>query len=411
MIASNGSVKAFLVLNSLNPFTMSPYHRSIACAAFLLAILLHGCNNDQPSTQTSAQVQKPIDTILNKPLPNIILFIGDGTGLSQLSSLWYMGKPDEEPNYARFTYTGISKTNSSSHRITDSGAGATAFSIGEKTYNGAIGVDRDSVSKKLITQYLAEKGYRIGLVSTSSITHATPASFYAHSKSRNLEDAIASQMCSAPLQFFAGGGRQFFNKRRDSLPYIDSLKKHGFIVDTQALTEYPNADKVGYLLADDGMPRITEGRKDFLPKATSMAIQHLSKDDAPFFLVVEGSQVDWGGHANDSAFVITELVDLDNAIGVAQDYAELQQNTLVVALADHETGGYSLPGRNIKTFGGKTRNDYDDVTVRFTSDGHTCAHIPVFALGIGAEAFTGIYENHTVFQKLLGIAGISPDGQ
>jgi len=357
-------------------------------------LVMFSCGPSQ--MEKSAIDEEPVK---EKNSPNIILIIGDGTGLTQLSTLWYYG--NETPNYERFKVVGLSKTNSSSHQITDSGAGATAFSIGEKTYNGAIGVDKDSVSKTLITEILTEKGYASGLIATSSITHATPASFYAHVKSRNEAYEIASQLVTSDIDFFAGGGIGYFAQRPDEQNLIEQLRENGFAIDTHSIDSILIGDKQGYLLADDGLPTIKEGRGDFLAKSTNKAIEFLDAKEAPFFLMIEGSQVDWGGHANDAEYIVTEAADLDKAVGIALDYASKHGNTLVVALADHETGGFALSPVQVNGFGGIKKDDYNKVEGKFTTVGHTCAHIPVFAFGPKAELFSGIYENNLIFNKLL----------
>jgi len=359
-------------------------------------LTFYACNpQDKPIPEEPQTQEKETETAP----PNIILIIGDGAGISQLSTLWYYGT--ERPNYERFKFVGLSKTNSSSHKITDSAAGATAFSIGEKTYNGAIGVDQDSVSKENITEILSKKGYSTGVVATSTITHATPASFYAHVKSRNEHYEIASQLVGSEIDFFAGGGIKYFARRPDGRNLLNEFKSEGFALDTNDLTTPLNSEKVGYLLAADAMPTIIEGRGDFLPNASKKALDFLSAKNQPFFLMIEASQVDWGGHGNDDEYIITETHDLDKTVGVALDFAEKYPNTLVVALADHETGGYGISPVTIQGFGGIVHDDYDKLEGKFTTKGHTCEHIPVFSSGIGAIAFAGIYENHTVFDKML----------
>ncbi|MBI1185212.1 alkaline phosphatase [bacterium] len=350
------------------------------------------------STEKPAEETK--EETVAKTLPNIILIIGDGTGLSQISSLWYFG--DEKPNYERFEYVGLSKTNSASDKITDSGAGATAFAIGEKSYNGSIGVTKDSLAKENITEILSKKGYNTGVVATSSITHATPASFYAHVKSRHDQEKIAEQLWSSEIDFFAGGGIKFFNHRADKADGLQQLRDNGFAVDTSAIETPLSGNKIGYLLASDGMPRVTEANPDFLLHAANKAINHLNGLGAPFFLMIEGSQVDWGGHANDGEYVVTELQELDKVVGAALDFAAANGNTLVVALADHETGGFALSPQVVQGFG-KEQDDYNHINIKFTTGGHTAAHIPVFASGVGAQHFTGIFENNTIFDKLLQV--------
>lgn len=336
----------------------------------------------------------------NARQPNIILLIGDGMGLTQISSLYAF--ENEPTSFDRFTNIGLIKTASSSHKITDSAAGATAFSAGKKTYNGAIGVDKDGAAIPTIVEVLSEQDWNTGLVATSSITHATPASFYAHTKLRSMEEEIAAQMHSSGVDIFIGGGLQFFNNRADGLNYLDSLTHYGFTVDTTALENMSRArtgaefQKKGILLAENSMIKHSEGRGNFLREASDYAIQELSGTGKSFFLMIEGSQVDWGGHGNDSDYIFSEMKDFDQAIHAALDFAEKDGNTLVVVTADHETGGYALTAGEVEG-----KSDYNVVEGRFSTGGHTAALIPVFAYGPGSEAFNGIYENTEIYNKMM----------
>ncbi|HEX9600323.1 MAG TPA: alkaline phosphatase, partial [Mariniflexile sp.] len=137
---------------------------------------------------------------------SIIFMIGDGMGLPQITTAFYFG--EGTPNFQQFQHIGLIKTSSISHEVTDSAAGATAFSTGEKTYNRAIGVSKDSMPQKTILEQLQEKGYQTGLISLTSITHATPAAFYAHVVDRDMHEDIAEQFINAQIDFVAGGGRK-----------------------------------------------------------------------------------------------------------------------------------------------------------------------------------------------------------
>ena len=373
--------------------------RRIIMLAFIVSFFA-ACSNEKNQESEKSESNLLDEEIKRERLPNIILVIGDGTGLSQISSLWYQ-EEDYDPNYGRFEYVGLSKTNSSSHKITDSGAGATAFAVGEKSYNGSIGVGPDSLVRKNLVEILSEKGYNTGVISTSSITHATPASFYAHVKNRKMAFEIADALSTSEIDFFAGGGTKYFANRTDGRNLIDEMTAAGFAIDTSSIDTKLSGDKMGYLLAADGMPRILDGRDDFLNKATVKAIEFLGRNDEPFFLMVEGSQVDWGGHANDMEYIVTELVDLDQAIGSILDFCEEDEETLVVAIADHETGGFALSPKVVNGFGGRKDDDYNTIVPGFTTGGHTAAHIPVFSAGYGARNFTGVYENTMVFNKIL----------
>lgn len=338
---------------------------------------------------------------VGKPL-SIILMIGDGMGTSQLSSVLFYG--DKEPNFTRFPVVGLSRTSSSSDKITDSAAGATALATGEKTYNGAIGLNRRRRKVETLLEYFAREGKKTGLVVTSSITHATPASFYAHERSRNSENSIARQLVDAPVDFFAGGGQKFFGIGDWYGDLTLDLRNKGFYINTKALDKKlpkNEAGKYGYLLADNGMPKISEGRGDFLSDASKLAIEALKGNEKGFFLMIEGSQIDWGGHANNAPYLISETVDFDKAIGAVLDFAEKDKNTLVIVTADHETGGFTLRGKRKKVPFGGMQTDYDELDPGFSTGGHSATMVPVLAYGPGAEKFSGIYHITDIHKKIL----------
>jgi alkaline phosphatase len=241
---------------------------------------------------------------------------------------------------------------------------------------------------------MSQKGGSSGLIATSSITHATPASFYAHHSDRNDHEIIASFLPESRIDFFAAAGLKYFNDRNDQVNLIDTFVQKGFIIETRSLKAYPEAKKLGYLLADKDMPTMIEGRGPFLEDASKLAIDHLSKNEQGFFLMVEGSQVDWGGHDNDFDYMISELIDLDNTLGSLMAYARKDQNTLIVVTGDHATGGLALSTDN---------GDYNTIKPSFSSTGHNADWIPVFAYGPGAELFSGVYENNMIFHKIKAL--------
>ena len=357
------------------------------------------------SLMVSCNTQKDNTAAIDAP-KNVILMIADGTGLSQVSSAFYF--KDTAPNYARFETVGLITTSSTSHVITDSAAGGTAFASGVQTYNGAVGVNPDSLEVTNITEIIAAKKIKSGLVATSSITHATPACFFAHEVDRDLQEEIAEDMLESNISFFAGGGLEFFAKRDDGRDLLVELAENRFLVDTAGLKPYDVIaahEKSAFILADDGMPKMIEGRGDFLPDATQLGIDFLSKDEQPFFMMVEGSQVDWGGHDNDTEYLITELLDFDEAIGRALDFAQADGNTLVIVTGDHETGGFSLSPKTTLERDGDYDDDYGVLVPTFATEGHSATLIPVFAYGPGATAFNGIYNNTEIFDKIMEVTG------
>lgn len=384
------------VLFSSNPLKLLFLSMRLKVILLLLAgCTVHSCNQNEADVQSDPLPSK-------KKRPNIIFMVGDGMGLAQMSSA-YLYKT-EEPNFSRFPVVGLIKTTSGSHKITDSAAGATAFSCGKKTYNGAIGVDMDTTAAKTIVEELSEHGWNTGIISTSSITHATPASFYAHVPSRMHQEEIARQLVYSDVDFFAGGGFKWFLNRTDSVNYGDSLINNGFILDTNSMEgSIPEGKKPAYLFEPDGLPGKHLGRDDFLSRATQRALDHLSDSEDPFFLLIEGSQIDWGGHANNGEYIIEEVKDFDNAIGTVLDFAAADSNTLVVVTADHETGGFTLSSETKVGPYKSIYSDYNSVVSTFSTGGHSYAMVPVLAFGADAAMFSGIYENteiHSKFRKI-----------
>ena len=361
----------------------------------LLSTITLACTaSDHPASK--AETGKPT---------NIIFLIGDGMGLSEVSTGFYFG--DQPSVFIRFREIGLQQTSSASHKVTDSAASGTALSTGTLTYNGAIGVDTAGATLKNITEYVSSLGWSTGVVSTSTISHATPASFYAHAEQRTMEEEIASQLLLSDIDFFAGGGRNRFNNRTDGKDLLSLAPVQGFTIDTTGLAAPGTlrADKkYGFLPAGEGMLPITQGRGDFLPEATALAISHLSQNPKGFFLMVEGSQIDWAGHANDAEYLIGEMLDFEKAIAVALDFAEKDGNTLVVVSADHETGGYAL-GPELRERGQSSYSDYASIQPIFATGQHTATLIPVFAFGPGAERFKGIYKNTAIHDQMKALAG------
>jgi len=320
---------------------------------------------------------------------NIILLIGDGMGVSQVTAGLTANKGKLFLN--NFRHMGLVQTQSSDKYITDSAAGGTAISTGVKTYNGAIGVDADTTVVKTILEQAEEKGLATGLVSTSSITHATPASFISHQKSRNLYENIAADFLKTDFDVIIGGGVEHFTKREDGRNLIEELEDKGYKVEPDLeKARYIRSAKLVSLTADVHNPRISE-RGDMLPVATETAINILDNNQNGFFLMVEGSQIDWGGHAASTIYIVEDMLDFDQSVGKALKFAAKNKETLVVVTADHETGGMALTGGDMKT--GMVKADYP-------LGGHTGVMVPVFAFGPGADEFTGIMDNTDIYKKM-----------
>jgi len=330
-----------------------------------------------------------------KKAKNIILLIGDGMGVAQIYAA--MSVSEKPLAIEKFKNIGFHKTHSLTDYVTDSGAGGTALSTGNKTKNYCIAADSTGKPFKTILEYAEENGLSTGLISTSSITHATPASFIAHDTSRYNYESIALDFLDVDIDLFIGGGKKNFIEREDKLNLIDSLKKnHYFIIDGLENLNTEIDGKFAVFTADKHNPKYEDGRGEMLPESTEKAIKILNKNEKGFFLMVEGSQIDWGGEENNIDYVISETIDFDNAIAKALEFALDNGETLVIVTGDHETGGLAINNGDLKN---------RTIETKFTKDYHTGVMVPVFAYGPGAEEFGGIYENTEVFEKMMKAFG------
>ncbi len=335
----------------------------------------------------------------NDQVKNVILFIGDGMGISQISAVrTYLYGAHGRLNMEKFPVTGLVATHSIDELITDSAAGATAIATGYKTQNGMIAMLPDSSRLVSIFQAVKERGMSTGLIATSSITHATPACFAAQVMSRVEHTTIARQLVESKTDVILGGGKGYFlpaeseeSYRDDQLDLLNLARESG----------YSLAENVQDMLSARGKRLLgLFARKDMrgapdepsLSEMTSKALEILGRNRQGFFLMVEGSKIDWAGHDNDFLYLIHELRAFDQAIGLGVEFARRSANTLVLVTADHETGGLNITGGHV---GGK------DIEVEWRGRDHTGQMVPLFAFGPKAQAFSRVMDN-TDIARILG---------
>lgn len=355
-------------------------------------------------TQKKENLQTPIEyrkeaSNDNNP-KNIILLIGDGMGIGQISAGTYRNK--DKSNLERFEVTGIHKPSCYDKLITDSAAGATAFACGEKTYYLAIGVDKDTMPLQTILEEAELKNLVTGLVATSTIVHATPASFIAHNKYRKNYEEIATDFLKTDIEYFVGGGNKFFERREtDDRNLVEEFKQKNYHMGNYLMdfSEFkktmPKTGKVGFLTADESPLPVAQGR-DYFIDASMTGIEFLKRQDSDgFFIMIESSQIDWGGHSNEPEYIISEFLEFNKLIGQVLDWAEKDGETLVVLTADHETGGFTV----------QQESTLDNLVTTFTSGNHSGDFIPVFAHGPQSELFTGLYENTEIYHRMRQALG------
>lgn len=311
----------------------------LAGTALVTAVLALGCTAVAQDTPPKEGGKEP------DRRPSVIFFIGDGMGTSQVT-LGRNGAAElKRPyNFDRFQTTGFSSTRSANWVVTDSAAAATALASGVKTNNQTVGMDKDGKPVQTILEAAHAAGYATGLVTTTRITHATPACFVAHVAERDDEGPIAEQLLACAQkgypQVFIGGGRRYFKE-----PARAELEKAGYTVVTDAAAlGAAKGDKLAGLLAESHYPFAIErapGTPD-LAALTAKAVEVLAATGKPFFLMVEGGRIDHAAHQHDAPACLRDQLDLDGAIGWALDRVATDAKLLVVCTADHATGNLGI---------------------------------------------------------------------
>lgn len=368
----------------------------------------------------------------------VFLFIGDGMGLNQVSMAEaYLSTQkgeiaNESLSFTKFPVLGTATTYSANSFITCSSASGTALSTGHKTNNGVLGMDPQYNSLKSITYKIHEAGIPVGIVSSVSLDHATPAAFYASSPSRKNYYDIALQLPQSKFEFFGGGS--FLeptgpNKNQKDIYQI--LKENDYAI-ARGLKEYNEKKKNSkiILLQKEGketdLPYAIDREKTDLALAhvVAAAIDHLYGTKG-FFIMAEGGKIDWAGHSNDGKTNILEVLDFDAAIQVAYNiYKRYPNETLIIVTADHETGGMMLgyekgytlnleqldSQKKSMALDKENREEYArlnrEANIGWTTTGHTGIAVPVYSIGAGSRQFSGRMDNTDIPKKILQVMGI-----
>lgn len=369
----------------------------------------------------------------------IFLFIGDGMGNSHVAATesylsYKAGKlGGEQLCFTQFPYLGLCTTYSADNTITDSAAAGTAIACGGKTDNGMIGVNPEGEHYKSMAYELKEDGYKIGIMTSVTVNHATPASFYGHNKRRGAYYSISQEIPATGFEFFGGSGFGGFNGEDGNEEDIDIyLERNGYQVCygvEEFNAEAPQTDRIIFCQEsnrkESAANYVSDGKvaEDIpLAKMVELALGYLG-DEEPFFIMCEGGAIDWAAHDNKTMSTVHEVLDLDEAVKVAyRFYQEHPEETLIVVTADHETGGMAVGSRsgsstvNWAEFeeqwnaeGGKnTLSKTENMelnercSIGWTTWGHSGSPVPTYAVGKGAEKFCGRLDNTEIKGKILG---------
>ena len=393
----------------------------IIIAATLLGLVVGNFVEDLPKKEKKAKY--------------IFLFIGDGMGFTHIAATesylsYKEGKiGGERLLFSTFPYCGNVSTYSANRNVTCSAASGTAIACGEKTNNDMIGMNADSVAIYSMAAALKEDGYKIGIITTAPVNHATPSAFYAHNINRDNAYEISCEIPASGFEFFAGAG---FLKHRgeneDQRPVGEILEENGYTV-SYGIEEFKDKSTLTSkaILCQEGNLNKNAQNYSVDYEEMGMGLRDMLKagmafigEEEPFFFMCEGGMIDWGAHANSPMAVIHDIVDFDDAIREAYEfYLEHPDETLIIVTSDHETGGMTL-GTNSKKIKWApleeawkvnhtidlsqmmaNRELSDKCSIGWTSRSHTGAHVPIFAIGVGAEKFNGSMDNTDIKGKIL----------
>lgn len=330
----------------------------------------------------------------------IFLFIGDGMGLTHVEAARLAAESAGLPplSFTEFPVKGRTSTLNSLGAVTDSAAAATAIATGHRTTNGVLSTNMSGTVEYATLPDLAKAmGMKVGVITSVSLNHATPAAFYAHSVSRDFYHDIALQLADSDIDFFGGGG--LLKQKGSDGAGEDALvraRTNGFTTisakaDFEALL--PGSGRIiasaERLVAEASMPYELDrmpgeqSLADFVTKAAQ-----LLENDSGFFIMIEGGKIDWASHDNNSELMIPEVLSLGSAVDAALNFLHAHpDDTLIVVTSDHETGGPILDGS----------------TISWTRGGHTSADVGVFAKGLGNELFEGSYRNTGIFDRMKAL--------
>ncbi|MHB1653364.1 MAG: alkaline phosphatase [Desulfitobacteriaceae bacterium] len=345
----------------------------------LVTLVLTGCSNAQPTQSQTANA----NGYNGKPAKYVFLFIGDGMGTPQINSAEvFLGSTGNQTNpnliklnFSQFASQGMTTTYAADSFIPDSASAGTAIASGQKTSDGVINMDPGKKTKfKSIAELAKEKGMKVGVVSSVSLDHATPACFYAHQASRNNYYDIDMELAKSSFDYFGGGGlKQPKGKDGQQPDALETAKSNGFkIITTAEEIEKLDANS-GKVIAvnpvldeEKALPFAVNGKNGLtLAEFTKKGIDVLDNPKG-FFMMVEGGKIDWAGHANDAASAIKDTLALNDAVAEAIIfYNKHPEETAILVTADHETGGMTIgfAGTKYGTFFNKIANQkisYDE---------------------------------------------------
>ena len=359
-----------------------------ALAAILLAVSCKQKEEESPlqyyATPNPYEIVDVVMPPVDNEVRNVILMIGDGMGLEQVSCAWVLNHG--KLNLDRFPAIGLSRTWCTNELITDSGAGGTALAAGVKTGYSHVGTAADSTDLASVLVKAKELGKKTGVAVTCHFADATPCDFCCHNEYRYNQDDLIADYVNCGVDYLSGGGLDWFTvNRKDGRDITREMAAAGYTVAlTEAELMAAELPVIG-ILSPDNLPVAME-RGDLYRRTVARGLDILSREsgDKGFVMMLEGSCIDDWLHGNDIEKAMEELLDFDRTIGDVLQWAAADGHTLVVVTADHNTGSLTLQDGNLEE---------GRIGVAFGSESHNGIAVPVYAWGPGSDQFTGIREN------------------
>lgn len=360
------------------------------CVALLASSVLSAAETQQFTSKKSYPVPSIVPQDSNIPVTNVILMIGDGMGIHHLFAA---GAANKGKLYIEnCPITGISKTRCTNKLVTDSAAAGTAMATGSKTLYHRVAINPEGEKLDSLVDKAADLGKSTGVIVSCELNDATPASFCANNEERSNAYDIIGDYPHSRADFIFGGGSKYFTQRPDGRDIFKEMQSKGYkTAQSWDAAADLSSEKMLIVTAPGNLPPPSV-RGNVLGKATSKALNVLSRNPNGFFLMVEGSNIDKAAHRNNLEEMIDEIHDFDQTVGIVLKWASLHPGTLVVITADHNTGAFALVGGD---------QQKGEITALFSSHGHDGVSVPVYAYGAGSSTFSGVYENTEIFHKIL----------
>ena len=339
-----------------------------------------------------ASESSPISSLFPK---NVIICIGDGMGFEAVKAAGYYASGETDTlSFERFPHQAKIKTYAANTPMTDSAAAATAMATGHKVNNGVISTEIPGTGTPLKTllEISHELGKRTGLVSTTYITHATPAAFGAHNPQRNNLGEIAHDYLhlTRPNVLLGGGGNGITEEKAESAGYtVVTDREELFTLNTD--TEIFVSGQFG----QTNIPYMFDGTNNLphLSEMATVALEILLNNDDGFFLLLEGGRIDHAGHSNDIERQLLETIEFSNAVQTVYDRVSDDEDTIILVTADHETGGLRVH---------KNSGQGKVPEISWTTGGHTVSNVPLYGWGQNADRVEGVMNNTDLIKVVSG---------